>query len=54
MDDPTSEAADLAESLVDHVASADQDWAAIRRLALELAALAERVAAADASGEDET
>jgi hypothetical protein len=47
MDDPTSEAADLAERLVDEVARPDHDWPTIRALALELAALAERVAGTD-------
>jgi hypothetical protein len=44
MDDPTPEAADLAERLVDEVARPDQDWPAIRAVALELADLADRVA----------
>jgi hypothetical protein len=50
MDDPTSEAADLAERLVDEVARPDHDWTIIRALALELADLAGRVAGSDEPG----
>jgi hypothetical protein len=47
MDDPISEAADLAERLVDEVASPSQDWRTIRLLADELAKLAERLTGPD-------
>jgi hypothetical protein len=43
-DDPTSQAADLAERLVDEVARADQDWELIRALAVQLARLAAHTA----------
>jgi hypothetical protein len=40
--DPTRPAADLAEQILDEVASAEHDWRLIARLARELAQLADR------------
>lgn len=43
-EDPTTEAADLAERILDEVSSARQDWGRIAALARELAQLVEDVA----------
>jgi hypothetical protein len=42
--DPIHEAADLAERILDEVASVDQDWSTIAGLARELAEFADRAA----------
>ncbi len=45
--DPTSFAADLAESILDQVSSADQDWRLVALYARQLAELADRAAGDD-------
>jgi hypothetical protein len=50
IDDPTHEAADLAERLVDEVATPNQDWPTIRALAAQLADLGDRVTRTDEPG----
>ncbi|TMK38750.1 MAG: hypothetical protein E6G56_13210 [Actinobacteria bacterium] len=39
--DPTRRAADLAERILDEIASADHDWSLVARFARELARVAE-------------
>jgi hypothetical protein len=49
--DPTTQAAELAERILDEVSRADQDWHSIEHWARALAELAERVGR-DANRED--